>query len=91
LDRTFSLKGRLITRKALVELKSDNGKILADPDWDILKIAVVHRYEKHPPAVGFIKNFGLKNGAIASSVADDSHNIVAVDFSDEAICKAVKR
>lgn len=81
--------GQLITQQVTATLKSAEMEILADPDRDILKIAVVNRYDKQPPAIGFIKNFGLKNGAIASSVAHDSHNIVAVGSSDEAICKAV--
>ena len=81
--------GQLITQRESATLPSKSEEILAVPDRDILKIAVVNRYEKQPPAVGFIKNFGLKNGAIASSVAHDSHNIVAVGSSDEAICEAV--
>lgn len=81
--------GQLITQRETVTLPSEGGEILAAPERDILKIAVVNRYDKQPPAVGFIKNFGLKNGAIASSVAHDSHNIVAVGSSDEAICEAV--
>ncbi|MBX2922393.1 MAG: adenine deaminase [Chitinophagaceae bacterium] len=61
----------------------------ADIEKDILKIVVVNRYRNAPVAVAFIKNFGLKKGAIASSVAHDSHNIVAVGADDESICKAV--
>jgi adenine deaminase len=56
---------------------------------DVLKMAVVNRYANTPPAVAFIKNFGLKKGAIASSVAHDCHNIVVVGTSDEEIVKAV--
>ena len=56
---------------------------------DILKIVVVNRYETKPIAISYIKNFGLKLGAIASSVAHDSHNIIAVGTNDEEICKAV--
>ena len=56
---------------------------------DILKIVVVNRYKDAPVAKAFIKNFGLKKGAMASSVAHDSHNIVAVGVDDESICKAV--
>jgi len=54
-----------------------------------LKIAVVERYTNSKPAVAFIRNFGLTKGAIASCVAHDSHNIIAVGVSDEDICKAV--
>jgi len=56
---------------------------------DILKLAVVNRYADKPVAVAYIKNFGLKTGAIASSVAHDSHNIVVVGVDDESICEAV--
>lgn len=58
---------------------------------DILKIAVVNRYADAPPAVGYIRCFGLRSGAIASSVAHDSHNIIAVGVSDGEICRAVNR
>ncbi len=66
-----------------------NGNAVSDVSHDLLKIAVINRYEDKPPAVGFIKNFGFKKGAIASSIAHDSHNIIAVGVSDEAICEAV--
>ena len=62
---------------------------VSDPENDILKIVVVNRYKNAPVAKAFIKNFGLKQGAIASSVAHDSHNIIAVGVDDESICKAV--
>jgi adenine deaminase len=61
----------------------------SDTANDILKIVVVNRYKNSPVAKAFIKNFGIKNGAIASSVAHDSHNIVAVGVDDESIMKAV--
>ena len=81
--------GELITKKEIHQLKIKNGEVLADPEQDILKVAVVNRYEKQKPAVAFIRNFGLKNGAIASSVAHDSHNIIVVGSSDEYLCEAV--
>lgn len=81
--------GELLTGKEFHTLEIKNGEVLANPDRDILKITVVNRYEKQIPAVGFIRNFGLKNGAIASSVAHDSHNIIAVGSSDELLCEAV--
>lgn len=81
--------GQLVTGKEIVRLTIQDGIVQADPGRDILKIAVVNRYEKKPPAVAFIKNFGLKNGAIASSVAHDSHNIIAVGSSDAFISRAV--
>jgi adenine deaminase len=81
--------GQLITGESIENAKIKDGIIIADPKRDILKIAVVNRYENRPPAIGFIKNFGLKKGAIASSVAHDSHNIIAVGASDEDISCAV--
>ncbi|MDP5139178.1 MAG: adenine deaminase, partial [Spirosomaceae bacterium] len=62
---------------------------ISDTDRDILKIVVVNRYTDAPPAVAFIHDFGLKEGAIASSVAHDSHNIIAVGVTDEDIIEAI--
>ena len=84
-----ALEGQLITNEIHHKPKIENGKIVSDTENDILKMAVINRYENVPPAIAFIKNFGLKNGAIASSVAHDCHNIVVVGTSDEEICKAV--
>ncbi|MCX7880712.1 MAG: adenine deaminase [Ignavibacteria bacterium] len=84
-----ALDGELITNKLIVEPKIENGKCVSDIERDILKIAVVNRYINTKPSVGFVKNFGLKKGAIATSVAHDSHNIVAIGTKDELIVKAV--
>lgn len=85
-----ALEGQLITNELIVNAKIDNnGNAISDIKNDILKIAVVNRYNDSKPAIAFIKNFGLKNGAIASSVAHDSHNIVVVGVNDEEICAAV--
>lgn len=84
-----ALDGQLITNKIFKLLKSKRGKITQDPQNDILKMVVVNRYKDAPAAKAFIKNFGLKTGALASSVAHDSHNIVAVGVDDESICGAV--
>lgn len=81
--------GRIVTGRAQAEPKSVNGNIVSDTGRDILKIAVTNRYADRPPAIGFIRNFGFRKGAIASSVAHDSHNIVAVGVADEDICSAV--
>lgn len=81
--------GQLITGKETLKLSLRDGIVHADPERDILKIAVVNRYEKQPPAVALIKNFGIKNGAIASSVAHDSHNIIAAGSSEKQISRAV--
>lgn len=84
-----ALDGQLITNKIPFVPKVENGFIISDTENDILKIVVVNRYKNAPVAKGFIKNFGLRQGAIASSVAHDSHNIVAVGADDESICRAV--
>lgn len=81
--------GQLITNKLSTEPTIINNTIISNPDKDIIKIVVVNRYNDAPVANAFIKNFGLKKGAIASSVAHDSHNIVAVGVDDESICRAV--
>lgn len=82
------ISGELLTEKSVVKPKVVDNKIVSDVDNDILKIAVINRYENKKPAVGFIKNFGLKKGAIASSVAHDSHNIVIIGCNDEDIARA---
>ena len=84
-----ALDGQLITNKLSVKPKVVDNYIVSDVANDILKIAVVNRYQSAPVASSLIKNFGLKKGAIASSVAHDSHNIVAVGVDDESICHAV--
>ena len=67
-----------------------NGHAVADPSRDVLKLAVVNRYAaEHTPAVAFVQGFGLERGALASSVAHDSHNVVAVGTSDAALARAV--
>jgi adenine deaminase len=86
-----ALDGQLITNRLSAEPTIINNSIISNPDQDILKIVVVNRYCDAPVAKAFIKNFGLKKGAIASSVAHDSHNIVAVGVDDESICDAVNR
>lgn len=84
-----ALEGQLITNEIHLKPLLENGKILSDTRQDLLKMAVVNRYHDIKPAIAFIKNFGLKRGAIASSVAHDCHNIVVVGTSDEEICMAV--
>jgi len=84
-----ALDGQLITNKIFRSQNIKDRHIVSDVENDILKITVVNRYGNFWPATAFIKNFGLKKGAIASSVAHDSHNIVAVGVDDESICKAV--
>ncbi|GAB3656853.1 adenine deaminase [Echinicola sediminis] len=84
-----ALDGQLITPEEAGEIKIHNGHAQTNLKEDILKITVVNRYHDSTPAVAFIKNFGLKEGAIASSVGHDSHNIIAVGVDDPSIAKAV--
>jgi len=84
-----ALDGQLITNRLVADVVVTNGQILSDPDNDILKMVVVNRYTNAAVAKAFVKNFGLKGGAIASSVAHDSHNIIAVGVEDECIVKAI--
>ena len=84
-----ALDGQLITNKISAAPKEVDGLYLSDPKNDVLKMVVVNRYNDAPVAKAFIKNFGLKRGAIASSVAHDSHNIIAVGVDDESIGDAV--
>jgi adenine deaminase len=84
-----ALDGQLITPEISGKILIKDGLAESNPEEDILKITVVNRYEDAPPAVAFIKNFGLISGAIASSVGHDSHNIIAVGVDDESICRAV--
>ncbi|MBS9396067.1 MAG: adenine deaminase [Dolichospermum sp. OL03] len=81
--------GQLITGEKCVPAHIENGEVIADLNADILKITVVNRYQDTQPTVALVQNFGLKRGAIASSVAHDSHNIVAVGTNDAEICAAV--
>jgi adenine deaminase len=83
--------GELVTGQELALPKIDNGNLVSDPERDILKIVVLSRYADDPVQIGFIKNIGLKKGAIASSIAHDSHNIIAVGAGDKDIVEAVNR
>jgi adenine deaminase len=84
-----AIDGQLITGMFHAALQVIDGCVMPDIDQDILKIGIVNRYNEAPVAMGFIRNFGLKKGALASSVAHDSHNIVFVGADDESICRAV--
>ncbi|CAN5215711.1 adenine deaminase [soil metagenome] len=84
-----ALDGQLITNKLYVQPLVEDGCIVSDTTNDILKIIVVNRYKKAPVAKAFIKNFNLKQGAIASTVAHDSHNIIAVGADDASLIKAI--
>jgi adenine deaminase len=84
-----ALDGQLITNKLIYHAKVENNQVISDIENDFLKMVVVNRYMDAPVAKTFIKNTGLQKGAIASSVAHDSHNIVAVGVDDESLCRAV--
>ena len=81
--------GQLITGQLWVEPKIKDGNAVSDVEQDVLKITVVNRYQDAPPALAFIRGFGLRRGAIASSVGHDSHNIIATGANDASICRAV--
>jgi adenine deaminase len=81
--------GQLITKSLTAEARITNNQVTSDVKRDILKLVVLNRYRPSKPAVAFIHGFGLKKGAIASTVAHDSHNIIAVGTTDEAIAQAI--
>jgi len=83
--------GQLFTHKILCQPKIVDGNIVSDVENDVLKLVVYNRYQPSVPAIGFIRNIGLKRGALASTVAHDSHNIVAVGTSDEEIASAINQ
>lgn len=84
-----AMDGQLITNRIEGTPKIAGTYWESDTNQDLLKIVVVNRYKPAKPAIAFIKNFGLKEGAIASSVAHDSHNIVAVGVTDAALAEAI--
>lgn len=83
------VENQLITKAEVVPATIVDGFAVADPSRDLLKVAVVNRYTKAPVSVGFVTNFGLKHGALASSVAHDCHNIVAIGASDQDLMRAI--
>lgn len=83
------INGQLITTDEEARPKEADGALQSSVETDTLKIVVVNRYKKTKPAAAFVRNFGLRRGAIASSVAHDSHNIIAVGVSDAEIASAV--
>ncbi len=88
-----ALDGQLITNRIDIDKKllQQNEVLVSNIEEDVLKIVIVNRYNNAPIAKAFIKNFGLKKGALASTVAHDSHNIVAVGIDNESICKAINK
>lgn len=83
------LDGQLITEKMEVDAYVKAQNLESNTKDDILKLAVINRYQNAPVALAFIHGFGLKKGALASCIAHDSHNIIAVGVTDEDLCSAV--
>jgi adenine deaminase len=85
-----ALDGQLVTTKKIGEAPIEGEFAVADPGRDLLKLVVLNRYRPGvEPAIAFVSGFGLRHGAIASSVAHDSHNIVAVGTNDHDLCQAI--
>ena len=84
-----AIDGQLITHSQTVPCPIESGLVVTDIERDILKIVVLNRYHPSEPAVAFVNGFGLKSGALASSVAHDSHNIIAVGVDDADIAAAI--
>jgi len=81
--------GELITKRLTTTPLITDGQAVSDTRRDLLKVSVVDRYVDRKPSIGFVKNFGLKKGAIAFSVGHDSHNIISIGVDDKDICRAV--
>ncbi len=83
--------GQIVTRRIIEKAPISDGKVVADPDRDILKIAVIERHKgTGAHCVGLIRGFGLKSGAISSTVAHDSHNIIVVGAKEEDMLMAAR-
>ena len=83
--------GQLFTHYEWLKQKVENGNVISDIENDVLKIVVYNRYQPSEPSIGFIRNIGLKRGALASTVSHDSHNIVAVGTTDKEIVSAINQ
>ena len=84
-----AIDGQLITRSEFGPAIVVDGNAVPDPTCDLLKLVVINRYTTAPPSMAFVTGFGFKQGAIASSVAHDSHNIVAVGTGDADLTNAI--
>lgn len=83
--------GGVVTKKSVDEIQVKDGEFIFDPEQDIVKVAVVERHKMTGNvACGFLKGYGIKEGAVALSVAHDSHNIIVVGVSDEEMAFAVE-
>ncbi len=83
--------GEIVTDSSREKVLTENNQVISNPSNDLLKICVVNRYKKAAPSIAFVKGIGLEKGAIASSVAHDSHNIIVTGTSDHLIAKAVNQ
>ncbi len=81
--------GQLITNDLILNAKDIDGNLVSDTENDILKLVVLNRYSPTPPTMAFVRNFGMKKGAIASSVAHDSHNIIAIGANEDEITRSI--
>ena len=81
--------GDLLTDSILCQPRIENGNVVSDVDNDLLKMVVMSRYDNGKPVIGFAKGFGYTKGAIAESIAHDSHNIIAIGTSDEELLHAI--
>lgn len=84
-----AIRDEIVTASETAVMRVSGGRVTADPGRDILLVSVVNRYRDAPVVCGFVKGFGLAAGAMASSVAHDSHNIVAVGADPEEMARAV--
>ncbi|WP_031386260.1 adenine deaminase [Desulfonatronum thiodismutans] len=84
-----ALDGQLITEATTARARIEGGLAISDPERDILKLMVLQRYRQAPPSLAFIQGFGLRTGALASTIAHDSHNIIVVGANDADMARAV--
>ena len=84
-----AIDGQLITNCIWMSPTEKEDCLVTNTQSDVLKMVVYNRYKSAPPSIAFIKNFGFTHGAIASTVAHDSHNIIAVGVDDESITTAI--
>jgi adenine deaminase len=80
---------QMLTKCSSFIPKIEGGLVTTDVARDLLKIALVNRYNKAPPVVGFLHGFGLKRGAIATTISHDEHHILAVGTTDEDLASAI--
>lgn len=84
-----AIEGQLITESKIVEARISDGFVVSDTNRDVLKMMVMNRYQPTLPAVNFVSGFGIKRGALASTVAHDSHNLIAIGADNTSIIAAV--